>query len=81
MGGRSRGVWLATFCCAGLTACGGGGGGGAGSASGPPAATITGNGMAPSTGPGDTASYFPNATGDQWSFNYTTNDATALSPY
>jgi hypothetical protein len=64
-----------------IAACGGGGGGGGGSTSGPPAASVTGNGLAPATGPGDTASYFPNTTGDQWSFNYTTNDATALSPY
>jgi len=81
MAGRSQGVCLAIFCFAGLTACGGGGGGGGGSASGPPAATVTGNGLAPATGPGDTASYFPSSTGDQWSFNYTTNDTTALSPY
>jgi hypothetical protein len=79
MGGRSPGMWLAIFCCAALTACGGGGGGG--SKSGPPAATVTGNGLAPSTGPGDTASYFPSTTGDQWSFNYTTSDTTALSPF
>ena len=70
MGGRSPRVWLAIFCCAGLIACGGGGGGGGGSASGRPAGAVTGNGLAPSTGPGDTASYFPSAAGDQWSFNY-----------
>ena len=61
------------------TACGGGGG--SQSTSGPPAAAVTGNGLAPSTGPGDTASYFPSSAGDQWSFNYTTSDTTALSPY
>jgi hypothetical protein len=77
MAGRSQVVWLAIFCFAGLTSCGGGGG----SANGPPAATVAGNGLAPATGPGDTASYFPSSTGDQWSFNYTTNDSTALSPY
>jgi hypothetical protein len=68
-----------------IAACGGGSGGGSGAGgggtSGPPAATVTGNGLAPASGPGDTASYFPSTTGDQWSFNYTTNDSTALSPY
>src|SRR5260370_30867810 len=78
-GGGPRGAWLGILCLAGLTASGGGGGGG--STRGPPAATVTGNGLAPATGPGDTASYFPSSTGDQWSFNYTTNDTTALSPY
>jgi hypothetical protein len=80
MTGRSQGVCLAIFCFAGLTACGGGGGGGGGSTSGPPAATVTGNEVAPNAGPGDAALYFPYGAGDQWSFNYTTDDANALSP-
>jgi hypothetical protein len=29
---------------------------------------LAGNGVAPATGPGDTASYFPSNSGDQWSF-------------
>ena len=63
-----------------LPACGGGGGGG-GSSSGPPAAAVTGNGMSPSSGPGDTALYYPNTQGDSWSYNYATSDTSALSPF
>jgi hypothetical protein len=64
--------------CAGvllLSACGGGGGGD----SGPPPPSLTGGGFAPSSGPGDTDSYYPAAGGNQWQFNYTTDDPTALS--
>jgi hypothetical protein len=74
-----------TLCCLGLLApigCGGGGGGGGGApgGGGPPGPTITGTGFAPSTGPGDTAGYFPVASGDQWQFNYSTTDPKAVAP-
>lgn len=65
-----------------LTACGGGGGGGGGSTTlpPPPTSSVTGNGFAPSTGPGDTASYFPVGAGDKWLFDYTTDDPNAPAP-
>ena len=65
-----------------LTACGGGGGyGGSSSGSaGGGGSTVTGTGFAPSTGPGDTAGYFPVASGDQWQFNYSTTDPKAVVP-
>ena len=58
--------------------CGGGGGGGGGS--GPPTASIIGNVLAPSSGPGDTQHYFLADPGDEWYFNATTDDATAPAP-
>src|SRR2546423_11777647 len=67
------------FCYLGsllLFGCGGGGGGyGGGGGGGSP--TVTGKGFAPSTGPGDTAGYFPVGAGDQWEFNYSTTDPKA----
>src|SRR5438132_13717025 len=70
------------FCYLGsllLFGCGGGGGGyGGGGGGGSP--TVTGKGFAPSTGPGDTAGYFPVASGDQWQFNYSTTDPKAVAP-
>ena len=51
------------FCYLGsllLFGCGGGGGGyGGGGGGGGGGPTVTGKGFAPSTGPGDTAGYFP----------------------
>jgi hypothetical protein len=50
----------------------GGSGGGGGGSSSPPAAppppgpTVTGNGFAPTSGPGDTSAYYPLAAGNQW---------------
>lgn len=58
-----------------VAACGGGGGGGGGG-SGP---SVTGNGFAPSTGPGDTSQYFPGTQGNSWAFNYVTNDPNAVA--
>lgn len=66
----------AVILIVGAAACGGGSGGGGGS----PTASVTGNGLAPSTGPGDSSVYFPAAQGDKWSFNYVTNDPNALAP-
>jgi hypothetical protein len=64
-----------------LTSCGGGGGDGGGSTSPPPPTlSVTGNGFAPGTGPGDTGSYFPVAAGDKWLFDYTTDDPSAPAP-
>jgi len=65
-----------------LTACGGGGGNGGSSSGGAGGggSTVTGTGFAPSTGPGDTAGYFPVASGDQWQFNYSTTDPKAVAP-
>src|SRR5438105_15089059 len=62
-----------------LTACGGGGGNGGSSSGGAGGggSTVTGTGFAPSTGPGDTAGYFPVGAGDQWEFNYSTTDPKA----
>ena len=57
-----------------LPACGGGGGGSGG---GPPQPSVTGNGSAPSTGPGDTSAYFPVGAQDSWVFDFTTNDPSA----
>src|SRR5438309_498261 len=49
-----------------LTACGGGGGGGgSGGPPPPPQPSVTGNGFAPASGPGDTSSYFPTGLQDQ----------------
>jgi len=71
------------FCYLGsllLFGCGGGGGGyggGGGGGGGGGSPTVTGKGFAPSTGPGDTAGYFPVGAGDQWEFNYSTTDPKA----
>jgi hypothetical protein len=73
------GLWLG--CVALLSACGGGGGGGGSVTPPPPQPTVTGNGFAPATGPGDTSAYLPSAAGNQWQFNFTTADATALAPF
>jgi hypothetical protein len=62
-----------------LSACGGGGGGGGGNPSGGGGTPVTGNGFAPATGPGDTSHYFPQAQGNNWSFNFLTNDPTAIT--
>jgi hypothetical protein len=48
-----------------MGSCGGGG------SSAPPGPTVTGNGSAPSTGPGDAMAYFPLAAGNQWLYNST----------
>lgn len=61
-------------------ACGGGGNGGGATAPTPAPSSVTGNGLAPATGPGDTSQYFPAAQGNKWSFNYSTDDPSALSP-
>ena len=57
-----------------ISACGGGGGSGAPR----PSSSVIGNGLASSTGPGDTDSYVPTMQGDHWSFNYVTDDPGAL---
>ncbi len=51
-----------------LSACSGGGGGGSSTPQGP---VVTGNGLVPNTGPGDTQRYFPTATGNRWTFDTT----------
>jgi len=71
MGARLR-SWLCGGLCALAAACGGGGGGG-GSQS-PPPPTVTGNGFAAETGPGDTQEYFPNAIGNSWRLDYTATE-------
>jgi len=64
-----------------LISCGGGGaGGGSGGPPPPPSPTVTGNGFAPSSGPGDTNGYFPVAAQDQWVLDYTTDDPKAPAP-
>src|SRR2546423_13088446 len=71
------------FCYLGsllLFGCGGGGGGyggGGGGGGGGGSPTVTGKGFAPSTGPGDTAGYFPVGAGGQWGVNYSTTDPKA----
>jgi hypothetical protein len=60
---------LALSTAALVVACGGGGGGSGSNGANPPA-SITGNGFAPDTGPGDVDNYFPNAVGTQWSYAY-----------
>jgi hypothetical protein len=74
-----RGLLLATVLL-GLTSCGGSGGSGGGGTPPPPTPSVTGNGLAPSTGPGDTAAYFPVGAGDKWVFDYTTTDPKAPAP-
>jgi hypothetical protein len=66
-----------------LSSCGGGGGGAvAGGSNTPPPSgtTVTGGGYAPSTGPGDTLSYFPIAAGNQWFFGATNSYPLAPAP-
>src|SRR6266480_7769094 len=64
-----------------LTACGGGGGGGgSGGPPPPPQPSVTGNGFAPASGPGDTSGYFPVGAQDQWVVDYTTDDPKAPAP-
>jgi hypothetical protein len=75
---RSLRTLAAAMVALSAVACGGGGGGSGGSST--PAASVTGNGFAPSAGPGDTGQYFPAAQSDKWSFNYVTDDPSALSP-
>ena len=62
-----------------LTSCGGGGGGSGGPPP-PPPPSVTGNGFAPSSGPGDTNGYFPVGAQDQWVLDYTTDDPKAPAP-
>jgi hypothetical protein len=78
----SLAVTLTGLLCAALVACGGGGGGGPSGTTGPPppSASVTGNRLAPSSGPGDTQRYFPLDPGDSWLFNATTTDVRAASP-
>lgn len=59
-----------------VASCGGGGGG---PPPPPPGPVITGKGMAPTTGPGDTAGYFPFVMGNQWQFDFSTNDPNAVA--
>jgi len=73
---------LTTVCLlALLTSCGGGGGstgnGGGGGTSGP---SVTGNGPAPNTGPGDTDAYFPLGADDHWYYAVTNTDPSAVAP-
>jgi hypothetical protein len=79
---RSLTALSAAIVILGAAACGGGGGGYGGGTAPPPPPTssVTGNGLAPATGPGDTSQYFPAAQGDKWSFNYVTDYPSALSP-
>jgi hypothetical protein len=51
-----------------LASCSGGSGGST------PQPTVTGNGFAPATGPGDTSTYFPQAVGNQWRLTYTSSE-------
>jgi hypothetical protein len=64
-------VLVASFLL--LPGCGGGGGDGGT----PPIASpvVSGNVPAPSTGPGDTAEYFPNGIGNGWTLDYTATDS------
>ena len=59
-----------------LISCGGAGGSGGP----PPQPSVTGNGFAPSSGPGDTNGYFPVGAQDQWVVDYTTDDPKAPAP-
>lgn len=68
-----RELVLSAAIVAVLAACGGGGSSGGG----PPQPSVTGNGAAPTTGPGDTSSYFPIGAQDSWVFDFTTNDPKA----
>lgn len=70
---------LLTFSVLALVSCGGGGGGGSGGPPPPPQPSVTGNGFAPTSGPGDTSSYFPTGLQDQWRFDFTTDDPTQPS--
>jgi hypothetical protein len=68
--------FLGVFLAASLVACGSGGGDGPPIVPLPqPIPTVTGNGFAPETGPGDTNEYFPNATGNRWTLDYTTTES------
>jgi hypothetical protein len=73
------GLWFS--CVSLLSACGSGGGGGGSVTPPTPQPSVTGNGFAPSSGPGDTSGYLPAAAGNQWSFNFTTTDPAALTPF
>src|SRR5256885_811516 len=61
-----------------LISCGGAGG--SGGPPPPPQPSVTGNGFAPSSGPGDTNGYFPVGAQDQWVVDYTTDDPKAPAP-
>lgn len=61
---------LCVFLSALLAACGGGGG----DAGQPAPPTVTGNGFAAETGPGDTDEYFPSAIGNRWTLDYTATE-------
>jgi hypothetical protein len=69
--GASLRCWLAALLLGWLAACGGGDGGGGG---GTPPASVSGNGFAPETGPGDTQEYFPGAVGNRWTLDYTATE-------
>lgn len=60
-----------------LAGCGGASSGGG--TPGPPTPSVVGSAFAPSTGPGDIHSYFPNAVGDQWTFDYSATGSTTGS--
>lgn len=70
-------VLLTATLVLGLPACGGGGGSASGSGGTGP--SVTGNGLTPASGPGDASLYFPAVQGDTWSFDYTTNDPSAVT--
>ncbi|HWS70075.1 MAG TPA: hypothetical protein VN325_45515 [Steroidobacteraceae bacterium] len=65
-----------------VISCGGGSGGASGGgAGGPPSPSVTGNGPAPSSGPGDANGYFPVGAQDQWVLDTITDDPKAPAPY
>jgi len=69
---------VAALLLALLAACGGGGGGGGQpTPAPPPTSSITGSEFAPTSGPGDTQSYFPIGAGDQWFYDAMTDDPQA----
>jgi hypothetical protein len=41
---------------------------------------VSGNSFAPTSGPGDTLNFYPLAGGNQWQYNFTTNDPKAVAP-
>jgi hypothetical protein len=61
-----------------VVGCGGGGGGGNATPT-PPAPTVVGSKFAPSSGPGDTMSYFPLAAGDRWFYDTSSTGGTSTA--
>lgn len=67
--------WL-ILSAAAVSGCGGGSSTGGATS---PAAQISGNVLAPATGPGDAQQYFPAAASDEWYYNATTDNPAAAA--